>query len=314
MQDFTNFSSEWVKPLSINYKGYSIWELPPNGQGIAVLQMLNMLKHFNLKKMGHNSADYLHTLVEIKKIVYEDRARFYADPKFSNIPIKKLLSEQYALNRLKLFNNYKALRSINYNDSKLEHGDTAYLTVVDKDFNAVSLIQSNYSGFGSAMVPDGLGFCIQDRGALFNLNKNHPNVIAPGKRPFHTIIPGFVTKNNKPVFSFGVMGGAMQPQGHVQVLLNIFEFGMNIQEAGDAPRFRHSGSSQPEGGIMKNGGILYLESGIPYQIIRNLISRGHKISFTRGGYGGYQGIWIDVDKKILIGASESRKDGCAIGY
>ena len=314
MQDFTNFSSEWVKPLSIDYKGYKVWELPPNGQGIAVLQMLNMLKHFNLKDMGHNSADYLHTLVEIKKIVYEDRARFYADPKFSNIPIKKLLSEQYAVNRLKLFNNYKALKSINYNDSKLEHGDTAYLTVVDKDFNAVSLIQSNYSGFGSAMVPDGLGFCIQDRGALFNLNKNHPNVIAPGKRPFHTIIPGFITKNNKPVFSFGVMGGAMQPQGHVQVLLNIFEFGMNIQEAGDAPRFRHSGSSQPEGGIMKNGGILFLESGIPFQVIRNLISRGHKISYTRGGYGGYQGIWIDVDKKILIGASESRKDGCAIGY
>ncbi len=314
MKDFERYSAEWVKPLSVNYKGYDIWELPPNGQGIAVLQMLNMLKHFDLKKMGHNSAQYLHTLVEIKKIVYEDRARFYADPKFSKIPIKKLLSDEYAIERLKLFNSDKALRYIPYNDSNLEHGDTAYMTVVDKDFNAVSLIQSNYSGFGSAMVPDGLGFCIQDRGALFSLKEGHPNVIAPGKRPFHTIIPAFVTKNNKPVFSFGVMGGAMQPQGHIQVLLNIIEFGMNIQEAGDAPRFRHAGSSQPEGGIMRDGGILYLESGISPEIIRELISKGHKVAFTRGGFGGYQGIWIDVDKKVLIGASESRKDGCAIGY
>ncbi len=314
MKDFEKYNAEWVNPVSVNYKGYDVWELPPNGQGIAVLEMLNMLKHFNLKKMGFNTADYLHTLVEIKKIVYEDRARYYADPKFSKIPLKKLLSDEYALKRLKLFNPNRALKYIPYNDSKIEHGDTAYLTVVDKDYNAVSLIQSNYSGFGSGMVPDSLGFCLQDRGALFSLKKGHPNVIAPGKRPFHTIIPAFVTKNNKPVFSFGVMGGAMQPQGHIQILLNIIEFGMNLQEAGDAPRFRHSGSSQPNGGIMRDGGILYLESGISPEVIRELIKRGHRIGKTVGGFGGYQGIWIDVDKRVLIGASESRKDGCAIGY
>jgi len=313
-KDFAIYHAEWVKPLSVNYKGYDVWELPPNGQGIAVLQMLNMLKHFNLKAMGHNSAQYLHTLIEIKKIVYEDRARYYADPKFAKIPIERLLSEEYALERLKLFNPHRALRRIPASDLPIEHGDTAYLTVVDKDFNAVSLIQSNYAGFGSGMVPDGLGFTLQDRGALFSLEEGHPNVIAPGKRPFHTIIPGFVTKNGEPVFSFGVMGGAMQPQGHVQVLLNIIEFGMNIQEAGDAPRFRHAGSSQPNGGVMEDGGIVYLESGIPYQTIRDLLAKGHRIAFQRGGFGGYQGIWIDTKRHILIGASESRKDGCAIGY
>lgn len=313
-KDFATYHAEWVKPLSVNYKGYDVWELPPNGQGIAVLQMLNMLKHFNLRAMGHNSVQYLHTLIEIKKIVYEDRARYYADPRFSKLSIEKLLSDEYARKRLKLFDPNRALRRVPTSDLPIEQGDTAYLTVVDKDFNAVSLIQSNYAGFGSGMVPDGLGFTLQDRGALFSLEEGHPNAIAPGKRPFHTIIPGFVTKNGEPVFSFGVMGGAMQPQGHVQILLNIIEFGMNIQEAGDAPRFRHAGSSQPNGGVMEDGGIVYLESGISYQTIRALLAKGHKIAFQRGGFGGYQGIWIDTKRHILIGASESRKDGCAIGY
>ncbi|MCP2606062.1 gamma-glutamyltransferase [Candidatus Aminicenantes bacterium AC-708-I09] len=313
-EDFANFHSEWVQPLSVNYRGYDVWELPPNGQGIAVLQMLNMLKKFDLKSMGHNSAEYLHTLIEIKKIVYEDRARFYADPKFSTIPIKTLLSEEYALKRLEFFNPERANLSIPAGEEILEEGDTAYLTVVDKDFNAVSLIQSNYAGFGSGMVPDGLGFCLQDRGALFSLEEGHPNVIAPGKRPFHTIIPGFVTKDNEPVFSFGVMGGAMQPQGHVQILCNIIDFGMNIQEAGDAPRFRHVGSSQPNGGKMEDGGIVYLESGISSEVIRELVRKGHRVAHAIGVFGGYQGIWIDTKRGILIGASESRKDGCAIGY
>ena len=312
--DFADFQAEWVKPLSINYKGYQVWELPPNGQGIAVLQMLNMLRSFDLKSMGHNSAEYLHTLTEVKKIVYEDRARFYADPKFADIPIKKLLSDEYAKERLKLFYKDRANRQIKYYDAELEHGDTAYLTVADKQGNMISLIQSNYAGFGSGMVPDGLGFCIQDRGTLFSLKTNHKNVIKPGKRPFHTIIPGFVTKDGQPVFSFGVMGGAMQPQGHVQVLLNIIEFGMNIQEAGDAPRFRHSGSSQPNGGIMNDGGILNLESGIPALAVRQLLSKGHKVGFQKGGYGGYQGIWRDQKRRVYIAGSESRKDGCAVGY
>jgi gamma-glutamyltranspeptidase/glutathione hydrolase len=314
MKDFSQFQSQWVTPLKVNYRGYDVWELPPNGQGMAVLQMLNMLKELDVKSMGHNSAAYLHTLIEIKKIVYEDRARFYADPRFSEIPIEQLLSAEYAGKRLELFNTERASRKIPSGQDILEKGDTVYMTVVDKDFNAVSLIQSNYFGFGSGMVPDGLGFCIQDRGSLFSLEEGHPNVFEPGKRPFHTIIPAFVTRNNRPVFSFGVMGGSMQPQGHVQVLLNIIDFGMNIQEAGDAARFRHSGSSQPDYGVMTDGGTVFLESGISPQVIRDLLSMGHQISSTRGGYGGYQGIWIDTKKGILIGASESRKDGCAIGY
>jgi gamma-glutamyltranspeptidase/glutathione hydrolase len=313
-EDFARFESEWVTPLGVQYRGYDVWELPPNGQGIAALQMLNMLKTLDLKALGHNSAPYLHALIEIKKIVYEDRARFYADPRFAKVPVEKLLSDEYAQQRLKYFNPDRANREVPYGDLIPQHGDTAYLTVVDKDRNAVSLIQSNYSGFGSGMVPDGLGFCLQDRGALFSLEPGHPNVIEPGKRPFHTIIPAFVTKDNVPVFSFGVMGGSMQPQGHVQVLLNIIDFGMNLQEAGDAPRFRHSGSSQPEGGNMTDGGEVHLESGIAPEVIRALMEKGHKITTDNGGYGGYQGIWIDWPRGILIGASESRKDGCAIGY
>lgn len=314
LEDFQNHHSEWVEPLSANYRGYDVWELPPNGQGIAVLQMLNMLESFDIGRMGHNSPEYLHTLIEMKKIVYEDRAKFYSDPAFNDLPITGLISKEYANERLKLFDPKRANRKIPAGDPKLEHGDTVYLTVVDKDHNAVSLIQSNYAGFGSGNVPDGLGFCIQDRGSLFSLEDGHLNQFEPGKRPFHTIIPAMVTKDGKPVFTFGVMGGSMQPQGHVQVLLNIIDFNMGIQEAGDAPRFRHGGSSQPSGGVMRDGGTVFLESGISPQVIQELQDRGHKVSKTRGGYGGYQGIWIDHERKILIGASESRKDGCAIGY
>ena len=300
--------------MSINYRGYDVWELPPNGQGLAVLQMLQMLEEFDLKSMGHNSAAYLHTLIEIKKIVYEDRARFYADPRFTAIDYSKLISQAYAKKRLALFRPERSNRSIPAGDAVLANGDTVYLTVVDKDFNAVSLIQSNYVGFGSGMVPDGLGFCLQDRGALFNLEPGHANSLAPGKRPFHTIIPGFVTRNGEPQFSFGVMGGDMQPQGHVQVLCNIIDFNMNLQEAGDAPRFRHAGSSEPDGSLMTDGGVVLLESGIAPEVMRDLLNRGHKVSKSAGEFGGYQGIWLDLERKILIGASESRKDGCAIGY
>jgi len=314
LEDFASFEPEWVKTLHVDYAGYTVWELPPNGQGMSVLQMLRMLDKIDIGEMDHNSAEYLHALIEIKKIVYEDRARFYADPEFSDIPVKKLLSKAYANQRLRLFDPEKASKKLPFVDKKLEKGDTVYLTVVDGDFNAVSLIQSNYYGFGSGNVPDGLGFCLQDRGALFSLDPDHANVVEPGKRPFHTIIPGFVTKKGRPVFSFGVMGGAMQPQGHVQVLLNILHFGMNVQEAGDAPRFRHSGSSQPMGDTMTDGGTVYLEDGISPQVIRDLIAKGHTVSKTRGGFGGYQGIWIDTERGVLIGGSESRKDGCAIGY
>jgi gamma-glutamyltranspeptidase/glutathione hydrolase len=313
--DFADYQVEWVEPLSVNYRGYDVWELPPNGQGLAVLQMLRLLENFDLKAMGHNSAAYLHTLVEVKKLVYEDRARFYADPRFSPCDYAALLSPAYARQRLELFDRERASRSLPSGDPRLAKGDTVYLTVVDGDFNAVSLIQSNYVGFGSGMVPDGLGFCLQDRGALFNLEQaDHPNCFAPGKRPFHTIIPGFVTQGGKPVFSFGVMGGDMQPQGHVQVLCNVIDFAMNLQEAGDAPRFRHAGSSEPDGARMADGGTLYLESGIDPETVRELIRRGHRVSRSASEFGGYQGIWIDWRRRVLIGASESRKDGCAIGY
>lgn len=313
-EDFADYHAEWVEPLSADYRGYQVWELPPNGQGLAVLQMLRMLEKFDLKAMGHNSADYLHTLVEVKKLVYEDRADFYADPRFSEVPIQRLLSDEYLAERLKLFNPKRANREIGERTDKLRPGDTVYLTVVDRDGNAVSFIQSNYMGFGSGMVPPGLGFCLQDRGALFSLTPGHPNVIAPGKRPFHTIIPGFVTRDGEPVFSFGVMGGDMQPQGHVQVLCNILDFGMNIQEAGDAPRFRHDGSSDPTGPRMTDGGTLYLENGIDPEVVRELCRRGHKVATAPGGYGGYQGIWIDRKNGVLRGGSESRSDGCAVGY
>jgi gamma-glutamyltranspeptidase/glutathione hydrolase len=313
-KDFADFEAEWVAPMSVNYRGYDVWELPPNGQGLAVLQMLQMLKHFDLKTMGHNSAAYLHTLIEIKKIVYEDRARFYADPRFTDIDYAALISPAYAEKRLELFDHGSAGIQFPAGDPRLAGGDTVYLTVVDKDFNAVSLIQSNYVGFGSGMVPDGLGFCLQDRGALFDLEPGRPNSIAPGKRPFHTIIPGFVTRAGKPVFSFGVMGGDMQPQGHVQILCNIIEFGLNLQEAGDAPRFRHAGSSDPDGSVMTDGGVVLLESGIAPEVIRDLLNLGHVVSKSSGEFGGYQGIWLDQERGVLIGASESRKDGCAIGY
>jgi gamma-glutamyltranspeptidase/glutathione hydrolase len=276
--------------------------------------MLNILEGFDLHKMGHNSADYLHTLIETKKIVYEDRARFYADPDFANVPVAELISKKYAEKRRALINPNRALREIEPGDPKLAVGDTVYMTVADKDRNMVSLINSKYRGFGSGLVPDGLGFCFQDRGELFTLQEGHPNVYEPHKRPFHTIIPAFVTKNGKPWLSFGVMGGDMQPQGHVQVLCNLIDFGMNIQEAGDAARFHHLNSSEPTGEHMKDGGYVALESGIPPEVQRALVERGHQIRTDIGGFGGYQAIMYDADRDIYIGASESRKDGQAAGY
>lgn len=311
--DLAEHTSTWVDPVSTNYRGYDVWELPPNGQGIAVLQMLNILEGFDLGSMEHNSAEYLHLLIEAKKIVYEDRAKFYADMDFSNVPVDRLISKDYAGQRRRLIDPARALRKIEPG-SPPKGGDTIYLTVVDNDMNAVSLIQSNYAGFGSGMVPDGMGFSLQDRGALFSLQEGHANVIAPAKRPFHTIIPGFVTKDGAPYFSFGVMGGDMQPQGHVQVLCNMINFGMNTQEAGDAARFHHVGSSEPSGGFMNDGGQVALESAIPDEVRRELMKRGHRIVGDVGGFGGYQGILIDVANHTYYGASESRKDGCAIGY
>lgn len=313
-EDFAQHTSTWIDPVSVNYRGFDVWELPPNGQGIAALQMLNLLEPFDLRAMGHNTDVYLHTLIEAKKIVFEDRARHYADPDFVKIPTGALLSKSYAAARRKLFDPNLALEKIEHGDPRLVTGDTVYLTVADKDRNMVSLIQSNYRGFGSGLVPDGLGFCLQDRGELFTYEDGHPNVYAPGKRPFHTIIPGFVTKDGKPWLSFGVMGGDMQPQGHVQILCNIIDFGMNIQEAGDAARFHHLGSSEPTGEQMSDGGRVALESGISKEARAGLEKRGHKIADDTGGFGGYQAIHYDAARDIYIGASESRKDGQAAGY
>ncbi len=311
-EDLASHHSEWVKPLSANYRGYDIWELPPNGQGIAALQMLNILEGYDIAAMGFGSADYIHTFVEAKKLAYEDRAKYYADPDFVKIPVEKLISKEYAAERRKLINPDRAARS--YDAGELEQGNTIYLTTADKDGNMVSLIQSNYRGMGSGMIPTGLGFMLQDRGELFSLKEGHNNVYAPGKRPFHTIIPAFITKDGKPYISFGVMGGAMQPQGHVQIVVNLIDFKMNLQEAGDAPRIQHIGSSQPTGEVMKDGGTVCLESGFPYESIRELMKKGHKVGYDLGGYGGYQAIMYDWKNKVYYGASESRKDGEAAGY
>ena len=312
-EDLAAHTVDWVDPVSTSYRGVEVFELPPNGQGIAALQMLNILEGYDLKSLGHNSADYLHLHVEAKKLAFADRARFYADPAFVEVPVAGLLSKDYGAKRRARIDRKRARRKVDHGDPKLENGDTIYLTVADSSGMMVSLIQSNYVGMGSGLVPDGLGFILQDRGALFTLESGHPNVYAPGKRPFHTIIPAFAMKDGQPWLSFGVMGGSMQPQGHTQIICNLIDFGMNVQEAGDAARYNHTGSSQPTGTVMNDGGVVHLESGIPLEVRRVLEARGHDIELG-GSYGGYQGILRDPKTGVYWGATEMRKDGCAIGY
>jgi len=311
-EDMAAHQGQWVEPVSTNYHGYDVWELPPNGQGIAALQILNILEPYDLAQMGFDSSEYVHVFTEAKKLAFEDRAKFYADPDFNKLPVKQLISKSYANQRGKLIDINKAGRSYPAGNPALEKGDTIYLTVADKDGNMVSLIQSNYRGMGSGMTPPGLGFILQDRGEMFSLEKGHYNEFVGGKRPFHTIIPAFVTKDDKPWMSFGLMGGAMQPQGHAQIIINMIDFGMDVQAAGDAPRIHHTGSSEPTGEVMTNGGILNLETGFSYSTIRTLMRLGHKIQFANGPYGGYQA--IQVKNGVYWGASESRKDGQASGY
>ena len=308
--DLAGFHSEWTPPVSTNYRGYDVWELPPNGQGIAALQILNILENYDLKGMGLYSSEYIHLFTEVKKIVFADRAKYYADPHFTDIPVKELISKNYAKERAKLID----LNHVSATDEPgiLKSGDTIYLTVADKYGNMVSLIQSNYRGMGSGMMPPGLGFMLQDRGELFSLDKNHRNSLLGGKRPFHTIIPAFVTKDGKPFMSFGVMGGATQPQAHAQIIINMVDFGLNLQEAGDAPRIVHSGSSQPTDEIMKDGGTLSLESGFGKTIEDELTAIGHTIKYEKGIFGGYQAIMLK--NGVYYGASETRKDGQAAGY
>ncbi len=310
--DLSAHHSEWVEPVSTTYRGYEVWELPPNSQGIATLQILNILEGYDIAAMGFGSANYIHVFTEAKKLAYEDRAKYYTDPLFINVPVNQLISKKYAAERRKLIDLQKAANV--YDAGKIEAGNTVYLTVADKSGNMVSLIQSNYRGMGSGMCPTGLGFILQDRGEMFSLEEGHPNIYAPGKRPFQTIIPSFITKNGKPWISFGVMGGDMQPQGQVQIIVNIIDFKMNLQEAGDAPRIHHVGSSEPTGQQMTDGGILMLESGFRWEVIQKLLSMGHKVQWDLGGYGGYQAIMWDDKNKVWFGASESRKDGQAAGY
>lgn len=313
-EDFASHHSEWVEPISTNYRGYDVYELPPNTQGITTLEMLNILEGFDLKSMGFASPNALHVMIEAKKLAFEDRAKSYGDPSFGNPPLGKLLSKEYAADRRKLIDMQHAAKRYEAGTGKMAHGDTTYFCVADNEGNMVSTIQSNYRGMGSGIVVPGLGFGFQDRGELFSMETEHPNVYAPGKRPFHTIIPGFVLKDGQPWLAFGVMGGDMQPQGHVQVLTNLIDFGMNLQEAGDAARWHHEGSSEPTGESMTDGGYVDLESGIPYESARELMKRGHRVRFDLGGYGGYQAIMRDLRTGVYYGASESRKDGAAEGY
>jgi gamma-glutamyltranspeptidase/glutathione hydrolase len=329
MEDLRQHEANWVDPVSVDYRGVEVYELPPNGQGIAALQMLQILEGYDVEDMGHNSTDYLHVQAEAKKLVFEDRARFYADMDFADVPVEELVSDEYAAERREQIEMDEVLsapeagspRTATSDASlspemrkRLDEGDTIYLTTADSTGMMVSLIQSNYAGMGSGLVPDDLGFMLQDRGALFTMEQDHPNVYEPGKRPFHTIIPAFATKDGAPFLSFGVMGGGMQPQGHAQVLMNIVDFGLNVQAAGDAARYRHYGSSSPTGDDMDGRGTLRVESGVPDNVVNALRGRGHAMDVGAGGYGGYQAILWDPEEGVYWGGTEMRKDGIVVGY
>nr|WP_326838463.1 gamma-glutamyltransferase [Parasphingorhabdus litoris] len=321
-EDFAAHSSKWVEPGCVTYrKGYELCELPPNSQGFAALQMANILKNIDLAQYPRGSAEVLHYITEAKRLAFEDVARFYADPDMSPAPLDWLLSDAYGKERFALIDPAKASPEFGPGEPKLEgEGDTTYLTVADKDGMMVSLIQSNYRGMGSGLVADGLGFMFQDRGELFSLDPNHPNVYAPGKRPFQTIIPAFMKKDGKPYMSFGLMGGGMQPQGHVQVMINMVDYGMNLQEAGDAARLNHDGGRQPTNDLAGTGadllGTLNVEPGISDETVERLKAMGHKVKRVDNGvmFGGYQAIVRDPETGVYHGATEMRKDGQALGY
>jgi len=314
-EDFAEHRGEWVTPGSVNYRGYDVYELPPNGQGFAALQMLSILKNVDLAQWRRGSAEVFHYMVEAKRLAFEDVARYYSDPNFSSVPVKQLLSDAYGKQRFALIDPQQAMPAPSAGEVKLEsEGDTTYLTVADSSGMMVSLIQSNYRGMGSGLVPDGLGFMFQDRGELFSLDPSHANVYAPGKRPFHTIIPAFVMKDGAPFMSFGLMGGAMQPQGHVQILVNIIDFGMNLQEAGDTARFNHQGGRQPTSVDEDYLGTLYVEPGVSAATRQRLSAMGHKLEVVDNGvmFGGYQA--IQRRGKVYVGATEMRKDGTVAAY
>ncbi len=313
-EDFASHESNWIDPVSTNYRGWDVWEIPPNGQGIAALQILNILEGYDLASYGFGSFEHIHLFVEAKKLAYEDRAKYYGDPAFSKIPVKELISKSYADERRKLISMDRS--TPRYDPGVLQHGDTIYLATADRNGMMVSLIQSHFAGFGSGVTIPELGFGFQNRGASFVMDEGHANEYAPGKRPFHTIIPCFVTENGKPLIAFGVMGGDMQPQGHVQIIINMKDFGMNLQEAGDAPRIHHAGSTDfyEDNSTMEDGGEVNLESGFSPEVRRELELRRHRLEDAVGTYGGYQAIMRDPETGVYYGASESRKDGQAAGY
>jgi gamma-glutamyltranspeptidase/glutathione hydrolase len=313
MRDLADHSSNWVQPLSTSYRGYDVWELPPNGQGITVLQMLNLLEHFDFSELGPNSAEHLHLLLEAKKLAFEDRARFFADPDFAEIPTDWLISKEYAAQRAKLIDPLIASRRIGPGDPDLD-SDTIYMTCADGEGNMISLIQSNYSGWGSTICPDGVGFAIQNRGQSFSLDPEHVNRLEPHKRPFHTIIPGFVTENGRPLLSFGVKGGSFQPHGQVQVLMNMLDFGMSPQQAGDQPRIDHIGGPDPAAGQSTDGGTAFFEHGFDDNVKLRLAEMGHQVGAKVVAPGVYQAIWRIDDPLVYFGGSDPRMDGGALGY
>ncbi len=318
LADFQAHRSDWVTPACVAYRSVELCELPPNSQGYAALQMANILNNVELNQWPRGDARVLHYLTEAKRLAYEDVAKYYADPDFADIPEDWLLSPAYGKARFDLIQPDRAIANPLPGDYAFaKAGDTTYLTAADKDGMMVSLIQSNYRGMGSGLVPDGLGFMLQDRGELFSLDPSHANVYAPGKRPFHTIIPAFVLQNGAPLMSFGLMGGAMQPQGHMQILVNMIDYGMNVQEAGDAARINHSGGSQPTSDTERNPlGVLHVEAGFSAETVQRLQEMGHKVEVVEDGvmFGGYQAIYRDPASGTYVGATEMRKDGQAAGY
>ena len=313
LKDLRDHEPNWVDPVSSNYRGWDVWEIPPNGQGIAALQILNLLEHFDIGSLEPNSADHLHLFIEAKKLAFEDRAQYYADPKFADVPVEWLISKDYAKQRAQLIDPKKARSHVQHGDPDLD-SDTIYLTAADSMGNMISLIQSNYHGFGSTICPERVGFPIQSRGQAFSLDPNHRNRLEPHKRPFHTIIPAFMTKSGRPVMSFGVMGGDFQPQGHSQVVMNMIDFGFSPQQAGDQPRVAHDGSSSPWGAKSTDGGALTFERGIDDSVKLQLAEMGHTVLPGFTAHGGYQSIWRLEDPRRYLGGSDPRKDGAAIGY
>ena len=317
-EDLREHQAEWIDPLVTSYRGVDVYGMGANTQGLATLQMLNILEQFNLREMGFQSPQSLHVQIEAKRLAYEDRARYYADPHFASIPVAWLNSKEYAKERMKLIRLDRILDPVHPGQAP-SHGDTTYFTTADNDGMMVSMIQSNFRGMGSGLVADGLGFMFQDRGELFSLQDRHPNIYAPGKRPFQTIIPGFAAKGDVPWMSFGVMGGDMQPQGQTQIVLNRVDYGLDVQAAGDSPRWHHEGSSQTMGedlAGLPSKGLLRLEAGVPVETRNALIELGWSMGASDGGFGRYE--CIENRKqgtdRVYAAASEMRADGVALAY